>query len=266
MMVELCAGTIKYRELIRIVQRDGFMVTFVIQLAQELEIVEDPPALSILLKLSWSAVEVVKISSCWARQYETRMTTNKRNNHRLIFENTLDNSWIFLSTDGAVARDSRYAATGGVARDHERNWIVGFSRFLGVCSPFKVEVWGILDGILILFNMGLRKISILSDKQIKETITVARDSRYAATGGVARDHERNWIVGFSRFLGVCSPFKVEVWGILDGILILFNMGLRKISILSDNLEVAQVLSQLALEESGIIVLRRTQRIMRAEGQ
>lgn len=81
----------------------------------------------------------------------------------MIPENTLDNSWIFNSTDGVVARDSGYAATGGVARDHEGNWIVGFSRFLGVCSPFEAEVWGILDGILILLNMGFGKISILSD-------------------------------------------------------------------------------------------------------
>ncbi|KAK5818448.1 hypothetical protein PVK06_023385 [Gossypium arboreum] len=116
-----------------------------------------------MCKLSWSAAEVVKISSCWARYYETRMTTNKRNNHRLIPENTSDNSWIFNSTDGAVARDSGYAATGGVARDHEGNWIVGFSRFLGVCSLFEAEAWGILDGILILLNMGFGKFSILSD-------------------------------------------------------------------------------------------------------
>ncbi|MBA0749912.1 hypothetical protein Gogos_003785, partial [Gossypium gossypioides] len=31
---------------------------------------------------------------------------------------------VYLSTDGAVARDSGYAATGGVARDRDRNWII----------------------------------------------------------------------------------------------------------------------------------------------
>ncbi|KAK5770770.1 hypothetical protein PVK06_046923 [Gossypium arboreum] len=88
--------------------------------------------------LSWSVAEVVKNSSCWARQYETRMGNNKRNNLRSSSKNISNNSWVILSTDGAMAKDSGYAALGGVARDHEGNWIVGFSRFLGVCSPFEV--------------------------------------------------------------------------------------------------------------------------------
>ncbi|MBA0660631.1 hypothetical protein Goklo_012619 [Gossypium klotzschianum] len=81
-----------------------------------------------------------------------------KNKNLFIFQHI---SWaatevVYLSTDGAVVRDSGYAATGSVARDHDRNWIVGFTRFLGVCSPspFKAEVWGILDGILILLNKG----------------------------------------------------------------------------------------------------------------
>ncbi|KAK5833506.1 hypothetical protein PVK06_017349 [Gossypium arboreum] len=78
------------------------------------------------------------------------MGSNKRNTHKLISVNIPDNAWVFLSTDGAVARDSGCPASGGMARDHDGNWIVGFSRFLGDCSPFEAEVWGILDGILIL--------------------------------------------------------------------------------------------------------------------
>ncbi|PPS13942.1 hypothetical protein GOBAR_AA06637 [Gossypium barbadense] len=95
---------------------------------------------------------------------------------------------------------------------------------------------------------------------------VARAFGCAASGGVARDHDGNWIVGFSRFLGYCSPFEAEVWGILDEILILLNKGYRKISLLTDNLEIVQVLSDLNLEDFGITVLRRVRRIMRAEGQ
>lgn len=72
--------------------------------------------------------------------------------------------------------------------------------------------------------------------------------------------------GIQPFLGVCSPFEAEVWGILDGILILLNKGFRRIIILIDNLEVAQNLSALNLEDSGIVVLRRTQRVMQSEGE
>ncbi|MBA0616153.1 hypothetical protein Godav_016224, partial [Gossypium davidsonii] len=36
-------------------------------------------------------------------------------------------TWVYLSTDGVVAKDSGYAATGGVARDRDGNWI-GYRR------------------------------------------------------------------------------------------------------------------------------------------
>ncbi|KAH1120635.1 hypothetical protein J1N35_003795 [Gossypium stocksii] len=94
---------------------------------------------------------------------------------------------------------------------------------------------------------------------------VVRDTGYAAARGATRDNEGNWIVGFTRFLGVCSPFEAEVWGILEGILILLNKGYRLILILNDNLEVVQTLSDLNLENSGISVFRKTQRIIKAEG-
>ncbi|MFQ6645761.1 hypothetical protein Gotur_019180, partial [Gossypium turneri] len=95
---------------------------------------------------------------------------------------------------------------------------------------------------------------------------VGRDSGCAATGGVAHDHNKNWIVGFTRFLGVCFPFEVEVWGILDGILILLNRGYTRIIIMIDNLEVTQNLTTLDLEDSEITVLRKTQRIKQSEGE
>ncbi|KAH1073835.1 hypothetical protein J1N35_026163 [Gossypium stocksii] len=132
--------------------------------------------------------------SCWARQYETRMSSIKRSNHILSLAFILEDSWTLLFINGAVARDSRYAALGGVARDQEGKWIVGSFHFLGVCSPFEAEVWGILDGIFILLNKGYRQILILSD----------------------------------------------------------------------NLEVIQALSNLDLEDSGITLFRRIQCIMRAQ--
>ncbi|KAK5802495.1 hypothetical protein PVK06_030092 [Gossypium arboreum] len=51
----------------------------------------------------------------------------------------------------------------------------------------------------------------------------------------------------------------------SGILILLNKGYRRALIQTDNLEVAQTLRDLSLEDSGIAVLRRTQCIMKAEG-
>ncbi|MBA0732595.1 hypothetical protein Gogos_016671, partial [Gossypium gossypioides] len=124
--------------------------------------------LFIFQNISWTTTEVVKASSCWAQQYESQIGGCKRNNPSSNSANNLDDTWVFLSTDRAMARDSGYAATRGVS-------------------------------------------------------------------------------------------------IIDGILILLNKGYRRAIILTDNLKVAQILSDLDLEDSEITVLRRTERIMRAEG-
>lgn len=45
-----------------------------------------------------------------------------------------------MCTDGAVSTSSGHAVGGGVVRDHQRNWILGYNRFLGYCTPFEVEL------------------------------------------------------------------------------------------------------------------------------
>ncbi|XP_052477154.1 uncharacterized protein LOC105797534 [Gossypium raimondii] len=119
--------------------------------------------LFIFQRISWTTFEVVKVSSCWARQYESHLGDHNSNNQSSNSTNNLDDTWEYLSTGGVVARESGYAATGGVAHDHDGNWIVRFTRFLGVCSPFEAEVWGILNGILIVLNKGYRWIIIMTD-------------------------------------------------------------------------------------------------------
>ncbi|MBA0730871.1 hypothetical protein Golax_025608 [Gossypium laxum] len=59
---------------------------------------------------------------------------------------------------------------------------------------------------------------------------------------------------------------VGEWGILDGLLLLLDKGYERAIILIDNLEVIQALSDLGLENPCITVLKRTQCMMRAEGQ
>ncbi|MBA0629491.1 hypothetical protein Godav_024039, partial [Gossypium davidsonii] len=63
---------------------------------------------------------------------------------------------------------------------------------------------------------------------------VAKDFGYVATAGVARDRDGNWI------------------------------GYTRIIIMTDNLEVAQILSDMDLEDLGITMIRRTHRILQSE--
>ncbi|KAH1065452.1 hypothetical protein J1N35_030439 [Gossypium stocksii] len=161
-----------------------------------------------------------------------------------------------------------------------QDWI-----FLNLCFHERVQdrgtTWSSLFGLiawriwknrnLFIFQniswdaMEVVKVSSCWARQY-ETYIVVGDSGFAASGGVIQDFNGKWIMGSTRFLGVCSPFEAELWGILDGILILLNKGYRRAIIMTDNLEVAQNLEDLDLEDSGITVLSRTQQILRSEGE
>ncbi|MBA0771960.1 hypothetical protein Gotri_007416 [Gossypium trilobum] len=92
-----------------------------------------------------------------AHQFQSYFSGYKSNIPSLNPINISYNTRVLLSTDGAVVRETSYAVIGGVVQDKDGNWIIGFSRYLGVCSPFETKVWNILDEILILLNKGYRK-------------------------------------------------------------------------------------------------------------
>ncbi|MBA0567158.1 hypothetical protein Golob_011914, partial [Gossypium lobatum] len=86
-------------------------------------------------------------------------------------------------------------------------------------------------------NGASTKVHLLTD------VVVARDSGNASTGGVLRDQLGNWILGFNRYLGH-----------------------KRATIQTDNLDEVQALFDILLEDLGITVFRRVQRIMRSEGR
>ncbi|KAL5864666.1 hypothetical protein ACOSQ3_002180 [Xanthoceras sorbifolium] len=56
--------------------------------------------------------------------------------------------WLKVNVDGSAANGIIYA--GGVIRDHERNWVRGFSMNIGGGSILETELWGILEGLKML--------------------------------------------------------------------------------------------------------------------
>ncbi|MFQ6650339.1 hypothetical protein Gotur_023412, partial [Gossypium turneri] len=56
------------------------------------------------------------------------------------------------------------------------------------------------------------------------------------SGGVICDGKGKWILRYNRSLGKCLVAVVELWGILDGLLLLQKQGYAKVIIQSDNLE------------------------------
>ncbi|KAH1057206.1 hypothetical protein J1N35_035271, partial [Gossypium stocksii] len=62
-------------------------------------------------------------------KYEAHLGAQISNILKSNSTNNPDETWVFLSTDGAVVGDSSFTASGGVVRDHDGKWIVGFTRF-----------------------------------------------------------------------------------------------------------------------------------------
>ncbi|MBA0734385.1 hypothetical protein Gogos_018299, partial [Gossypium gossypioides] len=51
----------------------------------------------------------------------------------------LSGDWIILHIDGIVKTIEGFAAAGGVARNQNGDWILGFNHYLGDCSVFDAE-------------------------------------------------------------------------------------------------------------------------------
>ncbi|MBA0613047.1 hypothetical protein Godav_013563, partial [Gossypium davidsonii] len=67
---------------------------------------------------------------------------------------------IYLNTDGSDRLEDGFATTGGIVHDHSGQRILGYNRFLGSCSVFEAELWGILDGLSFLIDQGYKEVQI----------------------------------------------------------------------------------------------------------
>ncbi|KAK8476470.1 hypothetical protein V6N11_000009 [Hibiscus sabdariffa] len=74
-----------------------------------------------------------------------------------------DSSWFQLNVDGVVEVGSNSAATGGVLRNGNGDWVFEFARSIGKCSTILVELWVVLDGLKHAWRLGIHKVAILSD-------------------------------------------------------------------------------------------------------
>ncbi|KAL4299003.1 hypothetical protein AHAS_Ahas17G0057400 [Arachis hypogaea] len=79
--------------------------------------------------------------------------------------------WITLNTDGSMNGFTKKAGCGGLLRNENSKWIGGFSFNIGSCTAFKVELWGIDQGLKLAWTMGLKKVRVECDsKAVIESI------------------------------------------------------------------------------------------------
>lgn len=73
---------------------------------------------------------------------------------KIQFLTQLVGNWACLNTDGFVRYGEDSAIVGGIVRNWNGEWIIGFNRFLKNCSVLEVKLWGILDYLSILVDWG----------------------------------------------------------------------------------------------------------------
>ena len=85
--------------------------------------------------------------------------------------------WFKFNVDGAVSLHSFRAGCGGVMRDASGKWVVGFTKELGIWQAFSAEVWAILEGLMIAWDMGFKNIIIETDaEEVVQFILEGTDS------------------------------------------------------------------------------------------
>lgn len=142
--------------------------------------------------LSWSYTFIVAIWSIWRERNNTIFNGKDRNieqvqfgiihqveeilncnakfanlgakkTEALIGWNFPNDDWVKCNVDGACKDNGTSTGCGGVLRDRAEHWVTGFVRGLGMGTVLNAELWGILIGLQVAWNHGLRKVWLESD-------------------------------------------------------------------------------------------------------
>ncbi|GMI94811.1 hypothetical protein like AT5G42905 [Hibiscus trionum] len=65
---------------------------------------------------------------------------------------------------------------------------------------------------------------------------------HLVAGGLFRDHERAWLLGFNKFLGISSVLESELRGILEGLRLSWSNGFERVQCQTDSSEVYNMLT------------------------
>nr|GMC93188.1 putative ribonuclease H [Ipomoea batatas] len=75
--------------------------------------------------------------------------------------------WIKINVDGSCTQSTGAAACGGLSQDHQGRWLRGFMHNIGCCSIEEAEAWGVIQGLYVALQLGVRNIMVESDSKDK---------------------------------------------------------------------------------------------------
>ncbi|XP_047268043.1 uncharacterized protein LOC124898438 [Capsicum annuum] len=70
---------------------------------------------------------------------------------------------IKLNIDGSLDNSSKRGAVGGVFRNTEENWFLGFSAHINVNSAFEAEILALVMGLNLAIKMKVTQLAIATD-------------------------------------------------------------------------------------------------------
>ncbi|GLT63048.1 hypothetical protein SLA2020_356420 [Shorea laevis] len=71
--------------------------------------------------------------------------------------------FIKLNTDGSVLGNPGGAASGGLFRDHNGSWIIGFARKIGITNSLAAELWALRDGLALAVTHSYSHLVVETD-------------------------------------------------------------------------------------------------------
>ncbi|KAH9706792.1 putative ribonuclease H protein [Citrus sinensis] len=87
--------------------------------------------------------------------------------------------WCTLNTDRAL-KANEVSTAGGVIRDFSGRWLSGFGMMIGSYYIMLAELWGLYQGILLAWNLGIRRLKIETDSLCATQIVANSVSDYMA--------------------------------------------------------------------------------------
>ncbi|KAH1114363.1 hypothetical protein J1N35_007741 [Gossypium stocksii] len=96
--------------------------------------------LFIFQAINWTAQDILKSFLSWAQHFESFLFGKTDSTGPLEIHQHCSDDWVLLFIDGVVVRASGNGFAGGVVHDRDGKWILGFTHYLGRCSPMEAEI------------------------------------------------------------------------------------------------------------------------------
>jgi len=94
--------------------------------------------------------------------------------------------WIKLNTDGSCDVSRVRSGCGGLLRNSDGIFVMGFAKFLGSCSVLRAEACGLLEGLQCASEIGIAKLQIECDSSLLVDAVIGSSPLGADVGSIVR--------------------------------------------------------------------------------